>query len=164
MTTSEGELCDVFDDMGVSTGQTVVRGTTLRAGEYYLVVQVWIRNAFGQYLIQQRAPHLLSGAGMWATTAGQVLAGETSLAGAVREVQEELGLTLPPALCQRFDRLKMGDLMQDIWLVEIGDLALGEPKLGIEVTAWQWASKHQIAQMIQQGQFFAYSYFARLPA
>jgi 8-oxo-dGTP pyrophosphatase MutT (NUDIX family) len=157
------ELCDVFDEAGARTGKTATRGTELRPGEYYLVVQVWIRNESGKYLIQKRAPHLVSGPGMWATTAGQILAGEESIRGALREVNEELGIQLSPTAFRQFARLFLGNLMQDIWLAEDSRDSIGTPVLGSEVTDWQWASKHEIGQMIRSGHFFAYNYFDQLP-
>ncbi|MBZ0315318.1 MAG: NUDIX domain-containing protein [Anaerolineae bacterium] len=157
------ELCDIFDASGTWTGRTVARGTELPPGEYYRVVQVWIRNENGDYLVQQRALHLVSGPGMWATTAGYVLTGEESVAGAVREVREELGLELTPSQFRLFDRMAMNHLLQDIWLVEVSSAEIGQPMLGPEVADWQWASKNALARMIEAHAFFAYSYFARLP-
>jgi 8-oxo-dGTP diphosphatase len=157
------EICDVFTEAGTRTGHTASRGTELRGGEYYLVVQVWIRNEAGAYLIQQRALHLVSGPGMWATTAGYVLAGEESLAAAVREVYEELGIYLSTAHLSRFERLIMNGLIQDIWLADVVENSLGAVTLGSEVIDWKWASKSEIKHMIGQGSFFAYSYFDTLP-
>lgn len=158
-----GELCDVYDEHGQQTGRIVARGTPLDAGLYYLVVQVWIRNEQGQYLIQQRAPQVASGAGMWATTAGYVLTGESSIDAACREVSEELQLTLPVDALKRFDRLKMTPLMQDIWIASVTSATLGTPRAGEEVSDWMWASKPEISAMIERGIFFAYTYFHRLP-
>jgi 8-oxo-dGTP diphosphatase len=157
------EMCDVLDAGGAVTGKIVARGTVLPAGEYYLAVQVWIRNEAGHYLIQQRAPHM-SSPGMWATTAGYVVAGEASMAGAVREVAEELGLRLLPDHFSHFDRLTMKTQIEDVWIAQVATGALGTPTLGSEVSAWKWASKSEIYQMISRGEFFPYSYFDQLPA
>lgn len=162
-TPSGEDICDVFNEAGKPTGRTVVRGTQLGQEEYYLAVQIWIRNELGQYLIQQRSPHLLSGPGIWATTAGYVLTGETSLMGAIREVHEELGLKLIPNIFNQFDRIRMNNLMQDIWLADVALENIGNPNIGVEVSDWKWAFKSEIKQMIVYGQFFAYSYFDRLP-
>ncbi|MBZ0299537.1 MAG: NUDIX domain-containing protein [Anaerolineae bacterium] len=124
---------------------------------------MWIRNEAGQYLIQQRAPHLISAPGIWATTAGYVQAGEDSLTAALREVHEELGLRLSPDSFRRFERLVGNHLMQDIWLVDVIRCSVGTPIMGLEVADWQWASKNEITHMIGYGDFFAYSYFDRLP-
>ena len=157
------ELCDVLDEDGNRTGKTLVRGMPLQSGEYHLSVQVWIRDEAGEYLIQQRAMHLVSGPGMWATTAGYVLAGEDSVTGAIREVREELGIDLSADQLTRFDRLKTAIRIEDVWIASVIKGAMGLPILGEEVTNWTWASKAEIYQMIREGLFFAYSYFDQLP-
>jgi 8-oxo-dGTP pyrophosphatase MutT (NUDIX family) len=156
-------MLDVLHETGTRTGRTVVRGTELPPGEYHLVVHVWIRNEAGEYLIQQRALHLVSGPGMWATTVGYVLAGEESIAGAIRETIEELGIPLSPAQFKRHERLKWEKLIEDIWFVEVSRDGVGTPLLGPEVAAWKWASKHELREMISRGTFFRYSYFDALP-
>lgn len=91
------DICDVFDVSGARTVRTVLRGTKLRRGDYYLVVQVWIRNKSAEYLIQKRAPHLTSGAGLWIHSRGG-------------------GEHRSPLQCRKVDRILMDNLMQDIWL------------------------------------------------
>lgn len=157
------EINDIYDESGTATGRTTARGTTLAPGEYYLAVQVWIRNETGDYLIQQRALNHRSAPGIWATTAGYVLAGETSIDGAIREVQEELGLTLPPDCLTRFLRLTMPIQLEDVWIAEVQSNAIGTPQIGPEVNAVQWASKHTIYAMIQESKFYSYSYIKSLP-
>jgi 8-oxo-dGTP diphosphatase len=157
------DVCDVYDSAGARTGRSTVRGIELAHGEYYLVVQVWIRNEAGEYLVQQRAAHLESGPGMWATTAGYVLSGEDSLAGAIREVSEELGVQLAPGCFSKFDCLYMDGLMQDIWLADVSKSAIGQLSLGSEVDDWAWASMAELERMVSRGEFFAYSYLGSLP-
>jgi 8-oxo-dGTP diphosphatase len=155
------EMCDVRDAAGTLTGRVVARGTQLPEGEYYLAVQIWIRNEADEYLIQQRAPHLTS-PGIWATTAGYVTAGEASLSGAIREVEEELGLEISPDWMHLFQRLVMKIQIEDVWIADVSRESLGEPVVGSEVSAWKWASKAAIREMINQGEFFGYSYFESL--
>jgi 8-oxo-dGTP pyrophosphatase MutT (NUDIX family) len=156
------ELCDVLDETGTPTGQIVARGTILPPGEYYQVVQVWVRNEAGQYLIQQRAQHV-SSPGVWAITAGYVVAGEASLAAAIRETHEELGIQLAPAHLTRFERLRTDDRIEDVWLADVIQADIGVPAPSDEVADWKWASRAEISQMISAGVFFGYSYFARIP-
>ena len=156
------EICDVYDESGQHTGQRVARGTRLQAGHYYLAVNIWIRNESGEYLIQQRALHLKSAPGIWATTVGYVIAGEESLAGAIREVMEELNLQLSPVQLRHFDRFRTPPRIEDVWMADILSNAMG-PEAGEDVADWKWASKEEIRQMIRDGVFFAYSYFDQLP-
>ena len=88
------ELLDLYTANGERTGRTAPRGTPPAPGELYLVVHVWIRDEAGRYLIQQRAHHLPDAPGIWAVTAGHLQAGEDSLAAALRETREEVGLAL----------------------------------------------------------------------
>jgi 8-oxo-dGTP pyrophosphatase MutT (NUDIX family) len=157
------DLCPILDAAGTATGRTVTRGTPLGWGEYHLVVHVWVRNELGEYLIQQRAHDLASDPGAWATTAGYVLAGEESLAAALRETREELGLALPAGKLRRLERLTTDDRLEDLWLAEVDGQALGVPAAGPEVAGWKWVSKRGLRRLIGQGGFFAYSYFERLP-
>jgi 8-oxo-dGTP diphosphatase len=141
----------------------VIRGTKLAPDEFYSVVHVWIRDDNGKYLIQQRAPDLESGPGVWATTVGYILAGEDSISGAIREVNEELGIQLSPAHLRRFGRLKMENRIEDLWLAEVWRNSIGVPTLGAEVINWKWASQAELEQMVSRGDFFAYSYLGNIP-
>lgn len=156
------EPCDVVDNFGNRTGRIVTRGTELDTGEYYLVVHVWIRDENDNFLIQRRAPHLVSDPGIWATTVGYVLAGEESIAGAIREVGEELGIRLSPAQLRRLDRHTMNDRVEDIWLAEVLRDQIGKPVLASEVAEWKWISSVELKRMADQGGFFRYSYLGNI--
>ena len=56
----------------------------------------------GQYIVQQRSLKAKYYAGKWDMTGGAVMAGETPEVAAVREVKEELDITVPA------DELKLG--------------------------------------------------------
>jgi 8-oxo-dGTP diphosphatase len=157
------ELCDVVDESGAPTGRTVARGTRLMPGEYYLVVHVWIKDAIGDYLVQQRAHDRATDPGIWAVTAGYVQAGEDSLVAAIRETSEELGLELSPDQFRRLKRHAMDDRVEDIWLAIVSRASLVTPKLGPEVADWKWVSKARLSELVSRGEFYGYSYFDRLP-
>ena len=57
---------------------------------------MWIKNSKGQYLMSQRAADRPTFPLKWECVGGSMLAGEDSLTGAIREVREELGITLDP--------------------------------------------------------------------
>ncbi len=89
------ELWDVYDRDGNLTGRTILRrerGALLAEGEYHLVVTMVIINSTGEMFCTHRSPEKALFPGMWENTGGSVLAGETSLQGAVRELKEETGL------------------------------------------------------------------------
>ena len=153
------ETCDIVDESGNRTGLVAPRGSELSPGEFFPVVHVWIRDEFGNYLIQQRAFHRPSDPGVWAVTAGYVLEGEDSLPGAIREVEEELGIQLSPSHLKRFDRHALENRLEDIWLADISRSSMSTPALGPEVADWKWVSKVELEQMVSRNDFFRYSYF-----
>jgi 8-oxo-dGTP diphosphatase len=157
------ELCAVVDEFGTPTGRTVPRGSRLMSGEYYLVVHVWIKDEAGDYLVQQRALDRPTDPGVWAVTAGSVLAGEDSLSAALRETSEELGLELAPDQLRRLERHALDDRVEDIWLATVSRTSLGPPQLGPEVADWKWTSKATLSELVSRGEFFGYSYLDRLP-
>ena len=85
------ELWDLYDSERNPLGRTHVRGEAFAEGEYYVCVEVWIRNAKGEFLIQKRHPDKKAG-NQWEFVGGGTLAGETTLQSAVREIGEETGV------------------------------------------------------------------------
>ena len=150
------ELWNVYDYDRNDTGRLVSRGARLQPDEYHLVVNVWLKNAQGEYLISRRAPekaHPLC----WETTGGSVLAGEISVQGAVREVAEELGIRLNPEdgalLCSGHRQYDGCPDILDVWVfncdVPVESIVLQE---GETVDA-RYASVEEIRRMVQSGEF-----------
>jgi len=98
------ELWDVLDRDGYKKGRVMVRGDEIQPGDYHSVVHVWIRNDKGEYMIQKRSDTVEQWPGIWAATGGSVIAGEDSLSGAVRELEEEMGLSLDRSTFRRLMR------------------------------------------------------------
>ncbi len=86
------EIWDLYDENQCLTNKTHVRGDAIPDGFYHLVVHAWICNRKGQYLITKRAKNRPTYPLMFECVSGSVLQGETSEQGAIREVQEEVGL------------------------------------------------------------------------
>lgn len=150
------EIWDVLDADGSRTGRMVERGQPLLPGEFHLVVDIWIRNRNGKYLISKRAPGK-SYPGMWETTGGCAVTGEASLAAALREVKEEVGLDLTPTAGKIIHRT-LGTRSQfpsylEIWLF-LEDIPDVEPRCQVEeVSEAKWASKSEILAMLDAGVF-----------
>ena len=87
------EKWDLYNAKREKSGITVCRGEIIPKGLYHLSVSVWIVNQQGQYLLSQRHPKKQYPL-YWECTGGSVLSGESSLQGAIREVKEELGISL----------------------------------------------------------------------
>ena len=116
------EKWDLYTKDRVKTGRSHIRGDELPEGLFHLVVQVWLKNSEGRYLISQRSADRPTFPLMWETTGGSVLMGEDSLTGAIREAKEELGIDLPPKAGRlMFSRVRdwvdgrrFGDIL-DVW-------------------------------------------------
>jgi GNAT superfamily N-acetyltransferase/8-oxo-dGTP pyrophosphatase MutT (NUDIX family) len=147
------ELWDVYDKNREKTGKIIERGPT-RKDEYHLVVNVWIRNFKGEYLVSKRTPNKKDPL-MWECTGGSAVIGEDSLTASVREAEEELGVKLNPKdgkLIASIVRNKYPDFL-DAWLfkqdVDINKVVLQEG----ETCDAMWADKNKILKMIDEGTF-----------
>ena len=91
------EAWDVYTKDRKLTGKTRLRGEhkTLAEDEFHMWVMVWIKNAkTGKYLVSQRSADKDTDPLKWETVAGHAISGETSLDTALREVYEEVGISL----------------------------------------------------------------------
>ncbi len=87
------EFWDIYDENRRKTGRLQQRGVPMSPDDYHLVVEIWLMNPRGEVLLTKRHPDKHYG-GLWECTGGSVLAGEESLAAALREVREETGVDL----------------------------------------------------------------------
>ncbi len=145
-----GELWDVYDKDRCLTGKLHRRGDLLDPGEFHLVVQIWLRNSKGDYLLTKRAPNKGFPL-MWEFTGGSALAGDTSLDAALREVKEETGLELRPENGTVIFQYSGADYHTDVWLFvqdfDLQDVVLQEN----ETCDKMYASLSQIKELRQNG-------------
>lgn len=89
------ELWDVYgEDYARIEGRVAVRGKhDLAPHEYHLIVYAWIVSDDGRVIISRRQKGRSFG-GSWECTGGCAKQGEDSQTAILREVREELGLTL----------------------------------------------------------------------
>lgn len=153
------EIWDLYDEKRKLTGRTHIRGEELPEGCYHLVVHVWIRNSRGEYLISQRAADRPTYPLKWECVGGSVVKGEDSLHGALREVKEEVGISLPAESGRvvytktrgYVDGRKFNDIM-DVWLFEYdgdADLANADTK---EVAGTKWLKTADIRKLYDDGE------------
>lgn len=86
------EMLDILDEQGQVTGRIGPKAEVKEGGHWHRVVNVWIMDPAGRFLMQKRTDTLKYFPGYWSTVGGHVSAGESSLETARREVAEELGL------------------------------------------------------------------------
>jgi len=95
------EMLDIFDEQGNPTGQAKDRFSVHRDGLWHRSVHVWIMNSRGKLLIQRRSAGKVDNPNKWdISAAGHVAAGDTPIDTAVREIAEELGVTVKPKQLQ----------------------------------------------------------------
>ena len=102
MKTPSEEIFDVVDERDRVIG-LVSRAQTHRDGLLHRAVHVFASNADGFFFLQRRSLDKESAPGLWSSScSGHVDSGETYKQAALRELVEEIGLTLGPAeLCLR---------------------------------------------------------------
>ena len=88
------DLYKIENNKIILTDLDCVRGDVIPKGFYHLVVHVWIKNSKGEYLMSKRSSDRPRYPLLWECPGGSVLKGENSLDGALREVFEEVGITL----------------------------------------------------------------------
>lgn len=156
------ELWEIYDKCRKKTGRTMKRGKNFGEGEYHLVVHIWPMNAKGEFLIQKRQENVAWRPGIWAATGGSAIAGETALEAAIRELEEELGITGFEESMEFMMEIKRHDSLCSIWLIpceaSVGELTLQKE----EVSDAKWASREDIHRMIQEETFYAYDYLEML--
>ena len=90
------EILDIYDENRKLTGKTAYRKLgkfTLQQGEYVVLVKCWILNNENKILLTQRRKDKFNG-GMWESTGGLAVSGETSIKAIKRELNEEIGLKI----------------------------------------------------------------------
>lgn len=90
------EYIDLYRRDGTPIGRTIPKKEERAPDEYYLHTHIIFCDQEGRYLLQQRALTQKYLPGKWDVTGGGVMAGETSADAALRELREELGLSLRP--------------------------------------------------------------------
>lgn len=151
------ELWDIYTAEGKPTGRTAVRGgSTLKPGEYHLVVHIWPLHEVGSILIQKRTKTKRMMPGMWAATGGAAIAGETSAEAARRELKEELGIAAAQHELCFVKRIKRRNSLLDVWAVHTNKRV---PELRLqksEVAEAKWVSLNTLENMIESGEFHDY--------
>lgn len=152
------ELWDLYNEKRELTEHDHIRGEAIPEGFYHLAVHVWIRNSKGEYLISQRSADRPACPLMWECVGGSVIKGENSLAGAIRETQEEVGVSLSPesgklvhsAVGRMIDGVRFHDIL-DVWLFEYDGPVSLEQATTNEVAQVVWMSKPQIKDLFHAG-------------
>jgi len=149
------EIWDLYNENRELLGKDLVRGQDVPPGCYHLVVQVWIQNSQGQYLISQRSADRQAFPLMWETVGGSAVKGEDSLTAAVRETKEEVGINLDSdagkllftQVGRQYRGKRYSDIL-DVWLFSYDGTVDLNSATTQEVAQAKWASKDEIKQLL----------------
>ncbi len=152
------EIWDLYDEHGLPTGETHVRGQKIVPGRFHIVVHLCIFNSRGELLIQQRHKSKRGWPGLWdVSVGGSAVAGETAREGMQRETQEELGLTLDFSNAKPYFTVWGPDYFDHYFVLfdepDLQTLVLEES----EVEAVRWASWAQVEDLYNRTEFLPYS-------
>ncbi|MBQ9766656.1 MAG: NUDIX domain-containing protein [Lachnospiraceae bacterium] len=152
------EYWDLYDGAGQATGEKHPRGTVIPAGRFHKVVHIWIQNSKCELLMQKRSDTVDNCPGIWAATGGSVQAGEEPLVTAVRELAEELGITIQPSELMHLLTVRRKEAFCYVYLLQkdipIETLTLQES----EVSDAAWMSKETIEKMVAERTMHRYVY------
>ncbi len=154
------ELWDILTAKGEPTGRTTERGTTLKPGEYHLVVHIWPVNTSGALLIQRRSPRRKLMPGEWAATGGSAVSGESSIEAAKRELFEELSIKADDLTLIK--RIKKRNSFVDVYGIVCSCNRLDLTLQKSEVAECKWVNFETLQNMIDNKEYHNYGkeYFA----
>ena len=116
-------------------------------GEYHIVVNVWIMNDKNELLFTQRHPDKTFPL-KWECIGGSLIAGEDSITGALREVEEEIGIKLKNENGKLIYTKKREMDFKDTYLfkenINIKETNLQEK----EVINIKWVTKEELTEMV----------------
>jgi mutator protein MutT len=145
------EEWDIYDNYRNKTNRFHVRGTPFENGEYHIVVHVWIMNDKGEILLVKRHPKKPF-PNLWECPGGSVLRGEDSCQAAIREVQEEIGVSLflSNGKVIKSERRDHFNDFYDVWLFNqsfnLADCVLQKD----EVSDSKWVTKRELHSMYNE--------------
>lgn len=153
------EIWDIYDKYGNLTGKTMKKGSLMGADEYHLAMEAWIVNKEGRILIQQRSKQCEVLPDIWGHTTGRMLAGESSIAGCIREIKEELGMTVSAEEIHFIRRIIREDAYHIVWDIFLVEKDIDISELGIseqEVAQVRWVTVEELKEQLLSGDFFEY--------
>lgn len=143
------EYNDIYDSERNLTGRIHERGTRWRAGEYGLVVCVWVYDGNGKVLLTRRAKEK-SFPGTWENSGGAAKAGESSRQAIARELWEETGILAAEKEFEFIDSGRDGNTHYDYYCIKravpLSQIVL-QPG---ETDSVQWATFEQVRELIRE--------------
>jgi isopentenyldiphosphate isomerase len=108
------EQIDVLNEDGTFTGVVKDKEQIHIDGDWHRAVHIWFVNSKNEVLLQRRAKTKINHPDMWdISVAGHVSAGEGALISALREIEEEIGVTINESELTRIGELKSQSVQND---------------------------------------------------
>lgn len=151
------EIWDIYDNNRQKTNRTMVRGTPFKTGDYITVIHGCIFNHKNEMLIQQRQSTKNGWPNLWdVTVGGSAIHNETSSEAFVRELYEELGITIENNNLRPHITINFENGFDDFYLIE-QEVNLEDIKLQYEeVQAVKWATQEEILELLENNKFVPY--------
>lgn len=147
------EYWEVFDKYRRKTGKVIKRDSNqwLQEGEYHIVITGIIQNLKNQILITKRKENKKVFPSLWECTSGSVKQGETSLEATIREVEEEIGITLKPTEGKFLGTIRSENYFRDVWNFKknIKDEEINF--IDGEVVDFNWVSIEEYSELYKEG-------------
>ena len=138
------EYIDILDEEGDLTGKIASREEVHKKGYWHRAINVLIINKDNELLIQKRAASKKKHPNLWDySCAGHLSVGDSSISGAMREIEEELGIKVEEKNMKLIDTLLKSyspkpdffeNEFQDIYLC-LEDIVLEDITLQVEEVA-----------------------------
>ncbi len=141
------ELVDLYNEQKELIGK-ISKKKEIPEKTFRLCVHIWIEKE-GKVLLQQRLSSAHQFPNMWSVTGGVVKAGESSLDGALRELDEELGIHACKGEMQFLASYRRKQDYVDVWLLkkEIKEESITMQKE--EVQDVKWATLEEFETMLE---------------
>lgn len=159
------ECWDAFDRLRCPLNKTMQKGAVFSKQEYHVIIHSWVRRkSDGKLLISKRAPDIFWG-GYWQVTGGSVLANETSLDGACRELQEELRFCVKKSCATLLFSYAHSPLAKDnpsffldCYLFEVDDDVASQKitLLPEETVDYRWVNLAELVDLHKNGLFMPF--------
>lgn len=102
------EQIDILDEHGKPTGEILPKREVHRHGHFHASTHLWLYTKTGKVVLQLRAAIKPNFPNCWdVSVAGHISSGEDALQTAVREAQEELGITVQSEKLQQIGHFRI---------------------------------------------------------
>lgn len=149
------ELWDLYTENKIKTGETHIRGNPLPKDKYHLVVNVWIKNSDGKYLISKRSRKKSRNPLKFETVGAAAVKDENSLQAAIRETKEKVGIDLDTKTAKLvyYDVRKNLNSILDVYLFEYNGIVDLKNATTDKVESINWMTTDEIYDLSKKGLF-----------